>query len=181
MGKIKVHEFTTIDGVVGAPMWTMDYEFTQGMMDTLAPLTASCPAILLGRNTYDGFYPAWSTRTEEEDPGAPYFNNTPKYVVSSTLKDPEWNNTTVLGPYDVETIQKLKDSVDGGIYVSGSVMLVRQMIADGLVDELHLLVYPLALGEGPYLFPEGTAKTVMKLAEAKAIDNGVVHLVYTPA
>jgi dihydrofolate reductase len=181
MGKIKVHEFTTIDGVIDAPMWTMDYEFSQGMVDAIGPLTASSPAILLGRKTYEGFYPAWSTRTEAEDPGAPYFNNTPKYIVSSTLRNPEWNNSTVIGPYDVETIQKLKDSIDGGIYVSGSGTLVRAMIADGLVDELHLFVYPLALGEGPRLFPDGAPKAVMKLATADAIDNGVAHLVYTPA
>jgi dihydrofolate reductase len=178
MGAIKVHEFTTIDGVVDAPMWTMDYEFTPGMMDTLAPLTASCPSILLGRTTYEGFYPAWSTRTAEDDPGAPYFNESPKYVVSSTLENPEWNNTTVIGGYDPETIRKLKESVDGGIYVSGSVTLVRAMIADGLVDELHLLVYPVALGEGIKLFPEGTQKTPMKLLGCEAIDNGVVHLTY---
>src|SRR3954454_1396543 len=86
MGTIKVHEFTTIDGVVGAPTWTFEYAFTPKMNETLGALTGSCTAILLGRTTYQMFEPAWSTRTVEEDPGAPFFNDTPKYVVSSTLE-----------------------------------------------------------------------------------------------
>lgn len=91
MGKIKVQEFTTVDGVIDAPTWTFDYGFTPKMFDTLVALTDSCTAILLGRTTYERFYPAWSTRTVDDAPGAPFFNETPKYVVSSTLQKVEWN------------------------------------------------------------------------------------------
>jgi dihydrofolate reductase len=181
MGKIKVHEFTTVDGVVDAPMWTMDYEFTPELGNALGAVVGSCTAILLGRATYEGFAQAWPNRTAEEDPGAPFFNDSPKYVVSSTLTDPEWQNTTVLGGYDPEAIRKLKDSVDGDIYVSGSVTLVRAMLADGLVDELHLIVYPLALGTGPRLFPEGAPRTPMTLVRSEAFPNGVVQLAYAPS
>lgn len=181
MGTIRVHEFTTLDGVIDAPMWTMDYPFTEEMGAAIGPLCDPDGAILLGRVTYEGFYPAWSTRTAEEDPGAPFFNETAKYVVSSTLQDPEWNNTSVLGGYDADTIRRFKESVDGGIYVSGSGTLVRAMVADGLVDELHLFVYPVAVGGGSRLFPDGGPQVKMALAGAEALDNGVVHLTYTPA
>ena len=99
-------------------------------------------AILLGRNTYEMFAPVWSTRTAEDDPGAPFFNDTPKYVVSSTLQSADWKNSSVLGPYSASVIRELKDRVDGSIYVSGSGTLVRALLADGLVDELHLFVFP---------------------------------------
>jgi dihydrofolate reductase len=180
MGTIKVHEFTTIDGVIDTPTWTFGYEFAPGMSEALATVTGSCSAILLGRTTFEMFAPAWSVRTVEDDPGAPFFNDTPKYVVSSTLEQADWNNSSVLGGYDVEAIRKFKDGVDGGIYVSGSATLVRALIADGLVDELHLFVYPVALGTGLRLFPEGTPKTTMALVGSEAFDNGVVHLTYGP-
>lgn len=183
MGSIKVHEFTTLDGAIGAPMWTMDYGFTPEMGEAIGALTGpATTAILLGRTTFEMFAPSWSTRTVEDDPGAPFFNDTTKYVVSSTLDDAEsvWRNSTVLGGYDADAIRKLKNSVDGDIYVSGSGTLVRAMLADGLVDELHLLVYPLALGEGPRLFPEGAPRTPMTLVGTQAFANGVVHMTYQP-
>ena len=95
------------------------------------------------------FEPAWSTRTVEDDPGAPFFNDTTKYVVSGTLTDADVAELEVLGPYDAAAIRRLKDEVDGDLYVSGSGTLVRAMLADGLVDELHLFVYPLTRGAGP--------------------------------
>ena len=127
------------------------------------------------------FYPAWSTRTAEDDPGAPFFNETPKYVVSSTLESADWNNSTILGPYDPATIQALKDRVDGRIYVSGSATLVRALLADGLVDELHLFVFPLTLGSGLRLFPDGGPGTKLALLGSEAYDSHVVHLAYGPA
>jgi dihydrofolate reductase len=126
------------------------------------------------------FAPAWSTRTAEDDPGAPFFNDTPKYVVSSTLQSADWRNSSVLGPYSASAIRDLKDQVDGKIYVSGSGMLVRAMLADELVDELHLFVFPLALGSGQRLFTDGTTAK-LALAGCEAYDSGVVHLTYTPA
>jgi dihydrofolate reductase len=136
-------------------------------------------ALLLGRNTYEMFAPAWSTRTAAEDPGAPFMNESPKYVVSSTLQNVEWNNSTILGAYDAETIRSLKQRIEGDIYVSGSGTLVRAMLADALVDELHLFVFPLSLGAGPRLFSDGV-EAKFSLAESESYDNGALHLVYRP-
>ena len=180
MGRIKVHEFTTLDGSVGVPMWTVDFPWTPEQTEDTTALTAGATAILLGRTTYEMFAPAWSQRTVEDDPGAPFFNETPKYVVSSTLSDPGWGPATALA-YDPARIAALKDEVDGDLYVSGSGTLVRALIADGLVDELHLFVYPVGLGEGPYLFPPGHPRTTLALLTSTAYDNGVLHLTYGPA
>ena len=180
MGNILVHEFISVDGVYENPAWTFDFGFDPKMGETLAAVTGGSKAILLGRRTYEMFYPAWSGRTVEDDPGAPFFNETPKYVVSSTLQSAEWNNTMILGGYDAGAIRSLKDDVDGGIYVSGSGTLVRGMLADGLVDELHLFTYPVALGNGERLFSEGGPQTKFELAASDAYANGVVHLSYRP-
>jgi dihydrofolate reductase len=181
MGKIGVHEFISLDGVFETPTWTAPYGFTEGMGRAIGALTAASSAILLGRTTFQMFAPAWSTRTAEDDPGAPFFNDTPKFVVSSTLESAdEWQNSTVLGGYDPRTIRELKEQTDGGIYVSGSGRLVRSLLADGLVDELHLLVYPIVLGEGQRLFPEGSGRTPLALVGHETFENGVVHLTYAP-
>ena len=134
---------------------------------------------LLGRNTYEMFEPAWSTRTVEDDPGAPFFNDTTKYVVSSTLTDATWRNSKLAGP-TTDAIRRLKDEVDGDLYVSGSITLVRALLADGLVDGLHLFMYPLTLGSGPRLFPDGAAPGKLSLADCRSYDNGVVYLSYAP-
>lgn len=106
MGQIKVHEFTTLDGSIGAPIWTFDYEFTDELAQSIGDLTGDAGAILMGRRTWVEMAPAWSARSTEDDPGATFFNETPKYVVSSTLEDVDgWNNSTVLGGYDVEGIR----------------------------------------------------------------------------
>jgi dihydrofolate reductase len=181
MGSIKVHEFTTIDGVVDAPMWTMDYEFTPELAGAIGALTSSATAILLGRVTYEMFAPAWSSRTVDDDPGAPFFNETRKYVVSSRLQKADWNNSEVLGAYDPAAIRRLKDETAGDIYVSGSATLVRALIADGLLDELHLFVYPVAVGTGIRLFPEGTPQTALRLVGCDGFDNGIAHLIYGPS
>jgi dihydrofolate reductase len=181
MGKIGVHEFVSLDGVFETPSWTAPYGFTEGMGQAIGALTGASSAILLGRTTFQMFAPAWSVRTEAEDPGAPFFNDTPKFVVSSTLGSAdEWQNSTVLGGYDPQAIRELKEEVDGGIYVSGSGRLVRGLLADGLVDELHLLVYPIVLGEGERLFPEGSRRTPLALLAQETFENGVVHLTYGP-
>lgn len=180
MGAILVHEFTTFDGVIDAPAWAMDYGFDPGMGEAIGGLSSRSRGILLGRTTYDMFEPAWSVRTEQDDPGAPFFNDTTKYVVSSTLTDPTWRNTTAIGAYDVAAIRALKDEVDGDLYVSGSRTLVRALLADGLLDELHLFVYPLTRGEGPRLFEAGDAPVKLRLLASDAYDNGVVHLAYAP-
>jgi dihydrofolate reductase len=175
-GELHVHEFTTLDGVIDAPTWTMDFGFDPRMGETIGALTSRCGAILLGRTTYEMFEPAWSTRTAEDDPGAPFFNDTPKYVVSSTLENPTWRNSTVLGPYDPDAIRRLQEESAGDVYVSGSGTLVRALLADGLVDGLHLFVYPLTRGDGPRLF----TKRPLSLEACERYDNGVLYLSYRP-
>src|SRR5206468_11070784 len=164
MGSIHVHEFMSLDGVIDAPTWTFDYGFDPKMGEVLGELTGRSQGILLGRTTYEMFEPAWSTRTVEDDPGAPFFNDTSKYVVSGTLATAMWRNSTIVGPYDPDAIRTLKNEVDGNLYVSGSGTLVRAMLADGLVDELHLFVYPLTRGSGPRLFPEDARPVKLALA-----------------
>ena len=129
MGAIHVHEFVSLDGVIDAPTWTFDYGFDPKMGAAIAAVTERCRGILLGRTTYEMFEPAWSKRTAEDDPGAPFFNDTPKYVVSASLTTATWRNSKLIGPYDSDMIRSLKDEVDGDLYVSGSGMLVRAMLA----------------------------------------------------
>jgi dihydrofolate reductase len=180
VGAIHVHEFMSLDGVIDAPTWTFEYGFDPKMGETIGTVTEGSRAILLGRTTYEMFEPAWSTRTVEDDPGAPFFNDTTKYVVSASLKTATWRNSKIIGPYDPGAIRSLKEEVDGDLYVSGSGRLVRAMLADGLVDELHLFVYPLTRGSGPRLFPEEAASSTLSLANCEAYENGVVYLAYRP-
>ncbi|HEY1595207.1 MAG TPA: dihydrofolate reductase family protein [Thermoleophilaceae bacterium] len=181
MSKILVHEFISLDGVFEDPSWTFEFGFDPKMGETLAAVTGDSKAILLGRRTYEMFYPVWSKRTAEEDPGAPFFNESPKYVVSSTLETADWSNTTILGAYDADALRSLKDEADGDIYISGSGTLVGALLADGLVDDLHLFVYPVVLGAGRRLFPDGGDQAKLKLAATNSYENGVVHLNYQPA
>jgi dihydrofolate reductase len=180
VSKILVHEFMSLDGVFEAPTWTFEFGFDPKMGETIAGLTTSSKAILLGRQTYQEFAPAWSGRSAEDDPGASFFNESPKYVVSATLEGTDWSNSTVLGPYSADRIRSLKEQVDGDIYVSGSGTLLRAMLADGLVDELHLFVYPLVLGSGKRLL-DGVGASKFTLGGSDAYENGVVHLAYRPA
>jgi dihydrofolate reductase len=179
VGAIHVHEFMSLDGVIDAPTWTFDFGFDPGMGEAIGALTEPCRGILLGRTTYEMFEPAWSTRTVEDDPGAPFFNDTTKYVVSATLQNATWRNSKIVGPYDPGTIRSLKDEV-GDLYVSGSGTLVRALLADGLVDRLHLFVYPLTRGAGPRLFPEDADPSRLSLAACESYDNGVVYVSYGP-
>jgi dihydrofolate reductase len=177
VGTIRVHEFMSLDGVIDTPSWTFEYGFDPKMGDAITRAMEGCDAILLGRTTYEMFEPAWSVRTAADDPGAPFMNDTRKYVVSSTLEQPTWQNSTVLGPYRVDAIRRLKERAHG-IYVSGSGTLVRAMLADGLVDELHLFVYPLTRGTGPRLFADDAPPTTWSLADSDRYDNGVLYLNY---
>jgi dihydrofolate reductase len=177
MGAIRVHEFITLDGVIDAPAFTMDYGFDPAMGEVIGAVMGASDGILLGRTTYQMFEPSWSVRTVREDPGAPFMNDTVKYVVSSTLTEASWRNSRLIGPYDPAVIRRVKESAPGGLYVSGSGTLVRAMIADGLVDELHLFVYPVTLGDGPRLFA-GAPAGKWDLAASQAYGNGVQYLKY---
>ncbi|HTU87013.1 MAG TPA: dihydrofolate reductase family protein [Solirubrobacteraceae bacterium] len=178
MGNIAVHEFITLDGVIEDPRWTMDYPFDPKMGTAIGSIMGSSHGLLLGRRTYEMFAPAWSGRTAEQDPGAPFMNESPKYVVSSTLRSADWNNSEVVGGYSAQAIQALKDSV-GNLYVSGSATLVRALLADGLVDELHLFVFPITLGAGLRLFPDGSSPVKSALSGVEAYESGVVRLSYS--
>jgi dihydrofolate reductase len=179
MGSIHVHEFISLDGVIDAPTWTAGYGLVPEMGTVIAAVTGRCQGILLGRTTYEMFEPAWSKRTAADDPGAPFFNDTRKYVVSGKLTEATWQNSQIIGAYDPDRIRKLKDDV-GDLYVSGSGTLVRAMLADGLVDELHLIMYPLTRGPGPRLFTEDAPGRTLSLAACEPYSNGVVYLNYHP-
>ena len=178
MASIRAHEFISLDGVFESPTWTMEFGFDPRMGETIAALTGDSDTILLGRTTYEMFAPAWRDRTAEEDPGAPFFNDTEKLVVGEHDLVEEWANTTPFGAYDATRLRELKDSREGSIYISGSGRLVRGLIADGLLDELHLFVYPIALGAGDRLFAD--ARTSLELRGSDVYDNGVVHLELAP-
>ena len=178
MGKIHVHEFITLDGSYEDPSFTMPYGFPDELGETLSSFMNDCTGILLGRNTFEMFGPAWSDRTVDDDPGAPFFNDTTKYVVSSTLDEASgWQNSEVIGAYDADRIRELKK--DRNLYISGSGTLVRALLRDKLIDELHLLVYPVVLGSGARLF-DGLADLPLTLAGTDGFDNGGVHLSYGP-
>jgi len=180
VAQIHVHEFMSLDGVIDAPTWTFEFGFDPKMGEAIGAVTARAKGILLGRVTYEMFEPAWSTRTADDDPGAPFFNETTKYVVSGTLEDPTWSNSQVVGAYDPGRIRSLKEELDGDLYVSGSITLVRALLADGLIDGLHLFVYPLTLGAGPRLFTQDAEPRRFARAAYEAYDNGVVYVSYRP-
>ncbi|MDN4613980.1 dihydrofolate reductase family protein [Leifsonia sp. F6_8S_P_1B] len=184
MGAIAVHEFISLDGVFEDPRWTAEFGFDPEMSEDIGRITRASDAILLGRTTFEMFAPAWSTRTAEDDPGAPFFNDTQKTVVGDlddATAEATWANSRSLGAYDTERVRAFKESVGGAIYVSGSGTLVRSLLADGLIDRLHLFVYPIVLGSGAHLFPQGSPTTRLRLRQQDVYDNGVLHLVYTPA
>ena len=156
------------------------FEFSRGEEGDKFKLdeTLDSAALLLGRVTYQGFAEAWPTRTGEF---ADKFNDMPKYVVSSTLKDPEWTNSTVIAADDlVQGVSNLKREVDGDIVVHGSAQLVEALLEHDLVDELRLMVFPVVLGSGKRLFGETTDKKPMRLTDSKTVGDGVAILIHEP-
>jgi dihydrofolate reductase len=189
VGTIVVTEFISLDGVVEAPGggegfkhggWS--FEISRGEEGDKFKLdeTMSSEALLLGRVTYEGFAKAWPSRTDEFG-FADKFNSMPKYVISSTLDDPEWNNSTVLKGDVVDEVTKLKQEQDGDIVVHGSPQLVQTLIENDLVDEYRLMVFPVVLGSGKRLFGETTDKKSLRLVDSKVVGDGVSILVYQPA
>ena len=187
MGKLVVTEFVSLDGVMQAPGgedfkypgWSFDFDRGEDGNQFKLQETLETDALLIGRVTYESFAGAWPSREGEF---ADKFNSMPKYVVSSTLDDPEWNNTTVVGGDAVAAASKLKQDVDGIVQVPGSLRLVEALIEADLVDELHLMVFPVVLGTGRRLFGETSERSDWRLTEAKPVGpDGVLVLIYERA
>jgi dihydrofolate reductase len=187
MGRIVVTEFVSLDGVMEAPGggedfvhggWT--FEIDRGKEGDKFKLdeTLDAEALLLGRVTYEGFAAAWPSREGEF---ADKFNGMPKYVVSSTLEEAEWNNSTVLEGDVVDEVSKLRQGRVGDIVVHGSAQLVQALLEHDLVDELRLMVFPVVLGTGKRLFGDTSDKKRLRLADSKTVGDGIAILVYEPA
>jgi dihydrofolate reductase len=189
MSRIVVSEFVTLDGVMEDPGgsegmerggWAFQFERgPEGDKFKLDEALAS-DLMLLGRKTYDGFAAAWPSRTD--DVGfADKMNSIPKYVVSSTLDAPEWNNTTVIKGDVAEEVAKLKEQVDGDILVYGSAQLVDTLLENDLVDELRLMVFPVVLGSGRRLFKDDADRSPLQLAETQQMGETAVLTLRRPA
>ncbi|HET9153281.1 MAG TPA: dihydrofolate reductase family protein [Solirubrobacterales bacterium] len=181
MGKIVVTEFISLDGVVEDPGgaedyrhggWTFEVERGAEGDEFKMKELQEAEAQLLGRVTYEGFAAAWP-KMEDEAGFARKMNEMPKYVVSSTLEQADWQNTTILSGDPADSVATLKESVDGVVLVAGSANLVKALIESDLVDELRLMVFPVLLGQGKRLFPEGEAKHRLRLAEARTVGDGI--------
>jgi dihydrofolate reductase len=184
VGRIVVTEFVSLDGVMEDPGGSegtkhagWSFEISRGEEGDKFKLdeTMSSDALLLGRVTYEGFAEAWPSRDGEF---ADKFNTMQKYVVSSTLRDPEWSNSTVLKGDLVEEVTRIREQHDGDVVVHGSARLVQALLENDLVDELRLMVFPVVLGSGKRLFGETSAKKTLQLASATTVGEGVEILVY---
>jgi len=185
--RIVVTEFVSLDGVMEAPGgepgfkypgWTFEFERGDDGNQFKLEETMRADALLLGRRTYEGFAEAWPSREGEF---ADKFNQMPKYVVSESMDEAGWENSTVIGGEDLAAeVAKLKASHDGDVVVHGSATLAQALLDQGLVDELRLMVFPVVLGSGKRLFGD-SAKRPLKLADSKTVGDGVAILVYEPA
>lgn len=188
MGRIVVTEFVSLDGVMEDPGgsedfkhggWTFAISRGEDGDKFKVDEAFAADALLLGRKTYEGFAEAWPERDGEF---ADRFNAMPKYVVSSTLSDPAWNNSTVLdGDEMAAAVARARDDVEGDLYVHGSAQLVQGLIENDLVDELRLMVFPVVLGAGKKLFGETTDKKSWTLKDAKTVGDGVAIQIFEPA
>ena len=187
MGRIIVTEFVSLDGVMEAPGGGEDYkhagwtfEISRGEEGNAFKLkeTSDSEALLLGRVTYEGFARAWPSMKGEF---ADKFNSMPKYVVSSTLTKTDWNNSTILSGDVTDEISRLKLTLKGNIVVHGSARLVQALAANGLIDELRLMVFPVILGSGKKLFGEMDQKKPMTLVSSQTVGDGVAILIYQPS
>jgi dihydrofolate reductase len=187
MGNLVVTQFVSLDGVMEAPGgedfkypgWSFAFDRGDDGNDFKLQETLETDVLLLGRVTYESFAGAWPDREGEF---ADKFNTMPKYVVSATLSEPEWTNTTVLTGNASEHAARLKEEIDGIIQVPGSLRLVQELLDSDLVDELHLMVFPVVLGTGRRLFGETSERTGWRLVEARPVGpDGVLVLVYERA
>jgi dihydrofolate reductase len=187
MGRIVVTEFISLDGVMEAPGggedfqrggWTLEIDQGEDGAKFKLDETLEAEAVLLGRVTYERFAAAWPSQQGEF---ADKFNAMPKYVVSSTLQDPQWNNSTVLNGNVVEEAAKLRQNRDGDIVVHGSARLVQTLVEHDLVDEVRLMVFPVVVGAGKHLFRDTSVTKRLRLVDARTVGDGVAILIYRPA
>jgi len=187
MGRIVVTEFVSLDGVMEAPGggedfehggWTFEIERGEEGDKFKLDEALEAEALLLGRVTYEGFAAAWPS---VEGEFADKFNSMPKYVVSSTLEEAEWTNSTVLKGDVVKEVSELRQRTDGDIVVHGSAQLVQKLLEHDLVDELRLMVFPVVLGTGKRLFGDTSDKKRLRLADSKTVGDGIAILIYEPA
>jgi dihydrofolate reductase len=185
--RIVVTEFVSLDGVMQAPGgedfkykgWSFEFDRGDDGNQFKLDETMSADALLIGKRTYESFAGAWP---EREGEFADKFNSMPKFVVSTTLEDPEWNNTTVLDSGDATAqVRKLKEEFDGELQVPGSHRLVQELIESDLVDQVNLMMFPVILGTGQRVFEEKPERRDMRLVESKVVGEGVVVLVYERA
>lgn len=183
MGRIVVTAFISLDGVVDAPggedfrhrNWSFAFDRGEDGEQFKVDEALGGAALLIGRRTYESFAGAWPSLT---GPLADKYNGMPKYVVSSTLTDPEWNNTRVLTGDLVTEVTGLKEEVDGDIQVPGSIQLAQALIENDLVDEIHLMTFPVILGTGRRLVEETTDKTTWTLVESTTVGEGILITIF---
>jgi len=181
MRKIVAGLYVSLDGVTESPeKWTFPY-FNDEVGQVVGSQMAESDAILLGRRTYEEFAAYWPDRTAADDPFADYLNNTPKYVVSTTLTSLEWENSTLIQGDIADALTQLKEGPGKNISITGSATLVRSLLSSGLIDELRLLLYPIVVGNGKRLFEDVREQFTANLVESKAFSNSVVSLTYEPA
>ena len=189
MSKLIVSEFVSLNGVMEAPGgepthphagWTFKSIYGDDHYAYKEEEIEEADSLLLGRKTYEGFAAAWPER-DRSDPFTDKINAMPKYVVSATLTDPEWENSTVLSGDPIEAVAKLRDSAEGPILVNGSAQLVHSLGEADLVDEWRAMVHPTLIADGLRMFPDPTDMQKLKLADAKSYDSGVALLIYTRA
>lgn len=180
MGKIVSNFFISLDGVVEAPeQWHMSY-FNDEMGAAVGKGMATNRGFLMGRVLYDEWSQFWPAQPADDE-FASFFNSVPKYVVSDSLSDPSWNNTTVFaGAEAAGKLRELREATDGDIVLSGSATLVRWLLSEGLLDELHLLMHPVVVGKGARLFEDSRSQP-LQLVEHEAFSTGVLNLTYVPA
>jgi dihydrofolate reductase len=186
MGTIVISENVSLDGVTEDPAGVEGFRLGGWFFETdrgedgekfTLDKALETAALLLGRRSYEFFAATWPSRGGEL---ADKLNSLPKYVVSSTLEDPDWNNSTVLKGDVVDEVSKLKEELDGEIVVLGSPQLARTLIEHDLVDELRLMIYPVVLGAGARLFGETSDKKPMRLVHTQTVGDGIAILTYEP-
>jgi dihydrofolate reductase len=180
MRKIVAGLFIALDGVVESPdKWQFPY-FNDEMGAAVGSQMAAADAMLLGRVTYQEFASYWPT-ADPNDPFTAQMNNTPKYVVSTTLDKAEWQNSTLIKGNFAEEITKLKQQPGKNIGITGSATLIRSLLRENLLDELNLLIHPIVVGSGKRLFPDGSDQVALKLVDSQTFSTGVVSLTYGAA